>query len=419
MNTLQLTKKLFDKLLYIHKQILLPRSGSIVEVSFVLLLIIHCIENTSVTYSEAEWLNAMYLFRNLLYLVLLFKIVFLSSYRPQELIVIGILFLFGGFSFLTTHSSSLLELCIVTIGVKDFPLRKLILIFLYIKSASILFTLFFNLTGILPSLIYENGNSSAYNTFGFVHRNVLGANMATLCLGWMYYRYRKLKNIDYIVWITLSLLTYLLASSRTGLIIMILIIMGIFSLKKFEAILPNKINLEQIVPLCFLALIVLSIIGTLFFNSDNAFWNIIDKIFTKRFYFSNLCFREYGISLLGQNIPFTSSLLAQQNKDTVKLILDNSYMRALLYYGLIPGALFLYTYYRLLKNTLKHSDLPLAFCLIIFAIYGLSERYMLDVFYNFPLIIVSCKTFITPQKHPGKCFTPFEFARNCFQRKGQ
>ena len=40
---------------------------------FVLLLVIHCIENTSVIYSEAVWLNGMYLFRNLLYLILIGK----------------------------------------------------------------------------------------------------------------------------------------------------------------------------------------------------------------------------------------------------------------------------------------------------------------------------------------------------------
>ena len=49
-------------------------SGRIFWVSYLLLLVIHCIENTSVIYSDAVWVEGMYLFRNLLYLVLLARL---------------------------------------------------------------------------------------------------------------------------------------------------------------------------------------------------------------------------------------------------------------------------------------------------------------------------------------------------------
>ena len=60
------------------------KPGRIFWVCFVLLLSIHCIENTSVIYLDTEWLKGMYLFRNLLYLVLLAKIGFLSVYTKEN-----------------------------------------------------------------------------------------------------------------------------------------------------------------------------------------------------------------------------------------------------------------------------------------------------------------------------------------------
>ena len=70
-------------------------SGRIFWVSYLLLLVIHCIENTSVIYLDAVWVEGMYLFRNLLYLVLLARLGMLALYKRQELACAGIFFAVG------------------------------------------------------------------------------------------------------------------------------------------------------------------------------------------------------------------------------------------------------------------------------------------------------------------------------------
>lgn len=369
-------------------------SSQIFWMSFLCLIIIDCVENTSVIYSDAIWVKGMYLFRNLLYLILLAKAAFLSEYTQKEMMIVGSFFVIGFLSLLGSGDFGFLKFFIIAIASKGKISRKFVKVYFGIKTTAIFLTVLLWKIGIMPALYYQDDKVGYYNTFGFCHRNVLGANIVILCLAWFYIRYRKLKIQDVAVWSGIAVVTYMFALSRTSLIIQIVTIVGVFLFQQYEERILGIPKIQKIVLGGFLGIIVLCIFCTLFYSKDNFIWGIIDKIFTKRIRFSNLCFKEYGLSLFGQRIPFVSSIEAQSTK-SVKLILDNAYMRVLLYNGLIPGAMFLGIYYRALKVSLQKRDCALLCGLIVFAIYGLSERYMLDVFYQFPLLIAF-----------GECFFP-------------
>lgn len=378
-------------------------------ISFCLLLIIHCIENTSLTYLDTPWFPAMYLLRNCLYLVMIAKIGFLSSFTTRELIITGVTLLLGCISFFTTDDFGLCEFFIIAIASKDITPRKLVSVFLKIKGIAVALTLALYATGILPTLHYLDDAVGSYNTYGFVHRNVLGANMAILCLAWFYLRYRDLDKWDLILWCALAAVTYKLAISRSSLITMLLIIAGVSLYKYFEPRLMKMKHTEKILLGTFLGLFAVSLICTILFDGDSSFWNRIDRIFTKRFRFSNQCLVDHGITLFGNDIPFLSSMDAQ-NADKRKLILDNSYMRAILFYGIIPGGVYLYGYYQAFKNAIAKKESALIICLFIFTVYGFSERYMLDVFYCFPAMI-ACQSFFYKSK-PHKRIRRMKDAKN-------
>ena len=373
------------------------KPGRIFWVCFVLLLSIHCIENTSVIYLDTEWLKGMYLFRNLLYLVLLAKIGFLSVYTKRELICVAAFLTIGLLSFLGSGDYGLLEFFILMFGAKEESSVKLTVVFFLIKGAALIITIFLWRIGILAALYYQDDKIGYYNTYGFCHRNVLAANVAVVCLAWLYLRYRRLKIWDVAVWGIVALATYRFAVSRTGLIIILLSIFGIYFFRKKNISILNFPYLRKVFCWGFLGLILISVIGTVFYSGDSPLWSLIDSIFTKRFQFAHYCFEEYGLSLFGQHIPLVSSIAAQNDQGT-RLILDNAYMRGILYYGVIPGTLFLTAYFKALDMALRKRSGKLIFCLGIFAIYGLSERYMLDVYYQFPLLVAWCKYFFKDRR---------------------
>ncbi len=373
------------------------KPGRIFWVCFVLLLSIHCIENTSVIYLDTEWLKGMYLFRNLLYLVLLAKIGFLSVYTKRELICVAAFLTIGLLSFLGSGDYGLLEFFILMFAAKEESSVKLTVVFFLIKGAALIITIFLWRIGILAALYYQDDKIGYYNTYGFCHRNVLAANVAVVCLAWLYLRYRRLKIWDVAVWGIVALATYRFAVSRTGLIIILLSIFGIYFFRKKNISILNFPYLRKVFCWGFLGLILISVIGTVFYSGDSPLWSLIDSIFTKRFQFAHYCFEEYGLSLFGQHIPLVSSIAAQNDQGT-RLILDNAYMRGILYYGVIPGTLFLTAYFKALDMALRKRSGKLIFCLGIFAIYGLSERYMLDVYYQFPLLVAWCKYFFKDRR---------------------
>lgn len=379
-------------------------------ISFLLLLIIHCIENTSVIYADAAWVQRMYIFRNLLYIALLVKIGFLSSYKTKELICGAIFFFVGFASLLGSRDFGLLEFFIVMFAIKDQAPKKLVTVFALIKGSALLITPLLWRLGILSALYYQDDVVGYYNTYGFCHRNVLGANVAVLCLAWFYLRYQILNVLDVILWTIIGLVTYKFSVSRTSVIIIFLIVFGMYFFRKRQKFFMHLPYMRKIIFWGFTGLLLVSIIGTVFYSKDSSVWKFIDSIFTKRFHFSNYCFEEYGLSLFGQNISFVSSMEAQ-NSDTAKLILDNAFMRAILYYGIIPGALFLWTYFKALDTSFRKRDCALLLSLAVFAVYGMSERYMLDVYYQFPLLIAWNKYYFRKdQKLSEERKTPIEYA---------
>ena len=362
--------------------------------SMIVLLVIDSVENTSVIYSDASWLTAMYLFRNLLYLVLIGKIVFLSVYKKEEMIGVVIAGIIGFASLLGSGDFALFKLIIVIIAAKDVDFHKFVKVFAIIKGTAVMLTLLLWRIGILGTLYYQDDKVGYYNTYGFCHRNVLGANVAILCLAWFYLRYRRLKIQDIIVWSAVAAVFYRLASSRTSLLIMMITIVGVYLFQEKEQLIMNYPKTRKILLWGFVSIVFLCILCTVFYVRYNFFWEIIDKIFTKRIRFAHYCFKEYGLSLFGQRIPFVSSIQAQSG-DIDKLILDNAYMRALLYYGIIPGTLYLFSYFKALEMSFLKKDCALVVSLVIFAVYGLSERYMLDICYQFPLIVACGQYFFS------------------------
>lgn len=380
--------------------------------AFCLLLVIHCIENTSLIYEDLAWMKAMYMLRNIMYVLLLAKAGFLAIYRPKELWCMLAVLPAGILCVLCSGDFALMEFAIITIAAKDIPAKKLVKVFAVIKAAAVVLTLALAAVKVLPNIAYENGQAAANYTYGFCHRNVLGANMAVLCLAWFYLRYRKLRLWDYALWGMLTIATYLIAVSRTSLLVMVVSIAMVWVCRRYESKLLKMPKMRLILVGFFLGLFLISLVCTVFYKRYNEFWEFVDKIFTKRLRFAHQCLETYGFSLFGQEIEFVSTLDAQNDAEAARLILDNAYMRGLLHNGIIPWGLFLFSYCKTLDRSWLRRNVPLIIGMVVMAIYGMSERFMLDVYYNFPLLVACLTLFRQPTAQNADTYKlPFEYAR--------
>ena len=355
--------------------------------AYFVLLVIHCIENTALTYTDAAWLPALYLVRNLMYLVLLAKIAALSIYRTKELWWILGALLAALLCFLCSDDFVPMEFAIIAIAAKDIAPKKLLKLLLLVKAVAIVVTLLLSGLDLLPSLTYDGPfEGTLYQTMGFCHRNVLGANMTVLCLGWLYLRYRELSLLDVALWVLLSFVTYLLAISRSSLIIMLLSIAAVCLFRLYEKKLAKFPYLQHLLIGAIFVMFAISFICTIYYDKNSDFWVMMDKFFTRRLQFAHQCYIQYGVTLFGQEMPFVSTMGAELTGEK-RLILDNAYMYLLVHDGILICGLFLTLASITISQAFRRRDRALAICFLVIGIYGMSERYILDVFYDFPLLL--------------------------------
>ena len=119
--------------------------------------------------------------------------------------------------------------------------------------------------------------------------------------------------------------------------------------------------------------------------------------------------------MFGSRIDFVSTLQAQMDPEAARLILDNAYMRVLIYNGIIPCLLMLYFYIQALGLACLRKHGALLCCLLIMAVCGFSERFMLDVYYNIPLLI-ACMVIFRRNSAQHNVRLPFEYAAEVLEQ---
>ncbi len=367
---------------------------------WVLLLVIHCVENTSLIYSDAAWLPLVYRMKYLLYLVLLVKTVLSSPYDFPQLCTFAVLLFAGAASYLGSRDFGLGELAILCIASLKVDSRRLLSCYIWVKSIAFFATILLWWLNILPTLYYWNGQNY-YLTYGFCHRNVMGANVAFLCLAWFMTRYRRLRIWDVTAWLLVALFLYRIAFSRTTLLFIVITAVGIFFYQLIEEAWINPAVLKKVLIILFFAMIVISLYCMAAYNSGSSIWRQLDTFLTTRIRSGNYVYEAYGTHPFGQDLPFVSSIQAQET-GTTKLILDNTYMRLLLYYGLVPFLIVSMGVAAILRGTCDNGQLILAVCLLLVAVFGLSERYMMDAYYNFPLLIGFPYAFMRNPESPDR-----------------
>ncbi len=357
---------------------------------YCVLLVVHCIGNTSLVYSDIPWVNGLYLVKWIMYLVLTVKIVFFTSYEFGEIIFFGLLLAVGFASYMGSGDYGLFELFLVIIAAKRVSEQRAVMCLAVIKSTAIALTFALWGMGILPALYYKNGNSY-YITYGFCHRNVLGANVAILCLVWIYLRYSKMKLWDVLFWCGVSAGLYQLVHSRSSVLIILLITVCAYIFRRTETMLFRFHAMKSLAVGLFIVLLAITVWWMFCYSSSSSFWTALDSLLTTRVKSVNYCYHQYGFSLFGQEIPFVSSLQAQL-LGVSKLILDNSYARLLLYYGVVPAMFYFSLYISAIYGSIDRKNGAALVCLLLFAVYGLSERYMLDAYYQFLLMLAFWNT---------------------------
>lgn len=234
--------------------------------------------------------------------------------------------------------------------------------------------------GLTENLIVNFNYGIGYS-LGTGHPNNLAAYIVNITLLFLYLYLR-----DKSVWINIgtgvivSIIIWKLTVSRTAVTEIILYVI-LFLLYRLLKIIRNKwiFRLIEIIG-------VMIVLASIYFMLNYSQLSASDSSLIVRFSQGNKIYSMYGIHLWGTAIPFVSTFEAAQ-LHIPALILDNGYLRMLIYHGIACSIIFFIIILCMFKNLNKNNKYCLLLIAIVFMVGGFMEKSVYLPQYNFTLIV--------------------------------
>jgi len=212
-------------------------------------------------------------------------------------------------------------------------------------------------------------------TFGFGNPNSVFLLTLPIYAAYIFLRFDKYNMYDRILLIVMTVYIYLQTMSRTGALTVIgallfVDILRVVDLKKFPII---SLGIK-ILPILFLGISIA--IGTVLSNLT-----ILNNMLASRPLHWHAYLVEYGSMF---------SLFGNKYDEMVKVAhpLDSSYIYILSLLGIVTLVFFLFLLYRGLSIFIENNQKKYIAVVIIFLIYAFAENILLEVGYNFTIILL-------------------------------
>lgn len=285
-------------------------------------------------------------------------------------------------SYKTVADETFLYAILLVILAKPFDIKRTLKLY-YKNIILILVSILIVFFGGLTNDNIVNFTYSVGHSLGTGHPNVIAALIlnATL-LGIILHLWNKAKQA-----IALSLIVavviYVITASRTSSILL-LVFAVIYSLY----LIMQRTETQWIMNVLKLAMVTFIGFSLYMMVNNGQIFGFMDTNFYVRFVQANRIFNAYGIHLWGSDITFVSMLEATE-AGVAPVILDNGYLRLLLYYGSVAFILFIIGIIVLIRKISKQKNYTMLLIIALFLAGGLMEKTVYSIQFNFSLLFIT------------------------------
>lgn len=308
----------------------------------------------------------------------------LTRYRMWEVAVYAALIALGGVIYLTSHEKGAFLVILLLCSLKNMDLDKVF------KVGAVTWVLSFGGMFLLTSLHIIKSPFKVHDrlgmgriirwSLGYAHPNVLHISYLVLVC-FLLYLLRKNFRYYYLVLFEIgNLFVFMYSLSTTGF----LVTTGCLALVLYWNIRKKFCVVEQVlIQLCFPLCLLLSF-GAPVLLKGKAF-SIVNKILNTRLELSKWFLENLPVKLVGNDT--TDAVTAVRT-------MDNSYVFALITYGLLFILLMAFFYFRIIYKKAREQD-GMALCLILSClIAGLTEPFLFNTsFKNISLLFIGTQLF--------------------------
>ena len=322
---------------------------------------------------------------------MLVKIVFfdVKFYSKKRLIVTVISFLIMLLSAFYSDTRNLLWIFIMVIAAYRTDFKRVLRYVLISELLIVCLIVLLYVLQITPDRVYgRSGSDVIRHSLGFRYATYLGLFLFSIACGWFYLRWKAAKWFEFLIFVGLSAIVYLLTDSRFEPFCT-LIVVGYFGLRRLYPELKFEKTMAFLSKYGVLLAAVFSLVVVIFYNGENPVLDKINSISSNRLSLMNGAVMENGISLLGEPIQWVSiSEVYSGEADAASFnAVDNVYVRLILNYGILVLGLFLTMQYLLGKKAVNEKNLELQFILVLIAFYSILSPRMVELTFNYFLML--------------------------------
>lgn len=293
--------------------------------------------------------------------------ILIGKYSVKELFFIGVVGLWGSFIFFHVGTLSILIYALIILGMKNVSVSRTMKIGTVVWSVCFVITttaaILGSRTGV--QLVHEKLGLGPLlrESLGYSHPNVLHVTYIVL-MAFVLFGCKKKNTIGTIFMLLIGdALVFIYSLSYTGLLISFLLIgMYIYFLYRNRISLLEEILIMCILPFCFL----LSTVIPYLINDEGTIYSICNSILNNRIWAIKVFFDHYNATMWGQRIL----------EDAFSL--DNSYVYALAWYGIVFLVIIYVGYWIVISYYLKMGRRKELAIITTFLIAGLTEQFLFN-----------------------------------------
>ena len=307
----------------------------------------------------------------------------LTEYTVRELVIIAVLCLAGGMSYLHTMEKGILLTVMVMIGLKDIPVGRLYRVALAVWSLSYVPAVVLTTLGLIPSpfrVHVRPGTGFIIRwAMGSAHPNVAHISYLVLVMLAVYVLGERISWRWVLLLFGGNCFVYLYTVSQTGMLMTTFYLAATIYLMYRKN--PSRLEyglVECVLPACILSSLVLPLV-----LQGRAF-DLVNKLMNTRLMQSKRYLTNEKITLLGSGMQMTDATTT----------MDNSFVFAFMTYGILTFGLLMLAYFLLIRRCVRekrHRELAITVTLLI---AGLSEPFLFNTsFKNISLLFMGMVLF--------------------------
>lgn len=292
----------------------------------------------------------------------------IGKYSILEIVIAGVMGIWGIFTFKITGSLGMFIYIILIIGMKNVPVKRIFITGVSVWGICMFFSaagaVFAGRTGV--RIIHERFGMGPIlrESLGYTHPNVLHITYALFMTFLLYLYIENKKKILYVVCLLLlgNAYVFMYSMSSTGMLMTIALLVLFIYFDKRKCLSKTESLLIQGMPLlCVMFSIVLPLA-----LRDGVFYEKLNRLFHSRIWAVIYFFDRYKITLFGSG------------SEGMDFSIDNSYVGALHSYGLIPLIIMIAVYSFLLRYYIKKNGRKELAVICTFLFAGLSEPFLFN-----------------------------------------